>query len=446
MKTNNPRLLAVKTLSKISNGAYSNLQLNQVIESSHVAEQDIPLLTNIVYGVIQHRLTLEYQLNAFLKKSQKLDDWVRELLYSAIYQMEYLDRIPQRAIFDESIKIAKYLGHDGIRRLVTGVLHQIARVGLPNFDDISDEVESFSVKYSISSWIITELIQQVGKEKTISILKSINQPSKQSVRYNSRLITKEKLIDKLKAQGYGVENSSLAASGLILSNKVAAKSPLFKMGMMTIQDESAMLPAESMVIKPNDVILDACSAPGGKTTQIAEQLDAQQGGHVYALDLHKNRLKQVNKNAARLKVSDVLSSTVCDARKLDNLYPDNYFDKILIDAPCSGIGLIRRKPEIRYEKTLADVEKLSGIQFDILESAAEKVKSGGMIVYSTCTILNQENSNVISRFLQQHDEFKLVAPVVRGEAKISDGYVRIYPDDFNSDGFFVCNLVKNGGE
>lgn len=446
MKLNNPRLLAVKTLSKVSNGAYSNLQLNQVIESSHIMEQDIPLLTNIVYGVIQHRLTLQYQLNAFLKDPQKLDDWVRELLYSAIYQMEYLDRIPQRAIFDESIKIAKYLGHDGIRRLVTGILHQIDRNGFPEFDDITDEVERMSVKYSISSWIIKELFQQVGKEKTVSILKSINQPSKQSVRYNSRLITKEQLIDELKKQGYGVKQSVLAASGIILSNKPAIKSSLFKTGRMTIQDESAMLPAESLIIKPNDLILDACSAPGGKTTQIAEQLDAQQGGHIYALDLHKNRLRQVNKNADRLRVSDVLSTATCDARKLDKLYPDNYFDKILIDAPCSGIGLIRRKPEIRYEKTLADVNKLSEIQLDILESVAAKVKSGGTIVYSTCTILNQENSDVIARFLQQHNEFKLVSPMIRGGAKISNGYVRIYPDDFNSDGFFVCNLVKNGGE
>lgn len=446
MATSNPRLLAVKTLDKVSNGAYSNLQLNQVIKKHELTTKDISLLTNIVYGVIQHRLTLEYQLNFFLKNPKKVDSWVKELLYTAIYQMEYLDKIPDRAIFNESIKIAKKMGHDGIRRLVTGVLHQIQRKGLSSFDEISDPIEKLSIQYSISKWIIEELINQVGMDKTISILNSINEPSKQSIRFNSRIVKKNDLAEKLRSQGYQVKDSELVAAGLILSGKSASYSSTFLDGEMTIQDESAMLPVESMDIKPNDVILDACSAPGGKTTQIAEQLDAKQGGRVYALDLHDNRLRQVVKNAKRLHVDDVLSTQACDARKLDDYFADNTFDQILIDAPCSGIGLIRRKPEIRYEKTLADVKKLSGIQLDILNAAASKLKENGKIVYSTCTILNQENSDVIEKFLQEHKEFKLVKPASKMNVATNDDYLRIYPDDFDSDGFFVCNLVKNGGE
>lgn len=444
--SSNPRLLAVKTLSKISNGAYSNLQLNQVIENSDLSSRDIALLTNIVYGVIQHRLTLEYQLNHFLKNANKVDDWVKELLYSAIYQMEYLDKIPTRAVFNETIKIAKKLGHDGIRRLVTGVLHQIERKGLPDFSDIDDPIKKLSIEYSISEWMIKELNKQVGEEKTLSILKSINQPSKQSVRFNSKLISKQALSDKLKADGYGVQNSKLVESGLILTRKSASYSDTFKNGQMTIQDESAMLPVESMDIKESDVILDACSAPGGKTTQIAEHLSKEAGGHVEALDLHNNRLKQVQKNAKRLGVSDVLSTQACDARKLDDLYDDETFNQILIDAPCSGIGLIRRKPEIRYEKKMEDVKKLASIQLDILTSAAKKLKKGGKLVYSTCTILNQENSDVIAEFLKQNPDFKRVNPVSKMGIPLNDGYIRIYPDDYDSDGFFVCNLIKNGGE
>lgn len=446
MPTSNPRLLAVKTLSKISNGAYSNLQLNQVIENSDLSSKDIGLLTNIVYGVIQHRLTLEYYLNHFLKNADKVDDWVKELLYSAIYQMEYLDRVPDRAVFNESIKIAKKMGHDGIRRLVTGVLHQIQRNGLPDFNEIKDPIEKLSIEYSVSEWIINELIDQLGKDKALSILESINEPSKQSVRFNSKLITKQELVKKLIDEGYEVENSKLVKSGLILSKKSASYSQTFKDGEMTIQDESAMLPVESMDINSSDNILDACSAPGGKTTQIAEHLNVNDGGHVTALDLHDSRLRQVKKNAKRLAVSDVLSTKACDARKLDDFYEDDSFDQILIDAPCSGIGLIRRKPEIRYEKTINDVNKLASIQIDILNSAAKKLKVGGKLVYSTCTILNQENSDVIDKFLSENSNFKKVPVVSKMDVKLSDDYLRIFPDDFNSDGFFVCNLVKTGGE
>lgn len=294
--------------------------------------------------------------------------------------------------------------------------------------------------------MIEELNKQVGEEKTLSILKSINQPSKQSVRFNSKLISKQSLSDKLKADGYGVQNSKLVESGLILTKKSASYSDTFKNGQMTIQDESAMLPVESMDIKESDVILDACSAPGGKTTQIAEHLSKEAGGHVEALDLHNNRLKQVQKNAKRLGVNDVLSTQACDARNLDDLYDDETFNQILIDAPCSGIGLIRRKPEIRYEKKMEDVKKLASIQLDILTSAAKKLKKGGKLVYSTCTILNQENSDVIAEFLKQNPDFKRVDPVSKMGIPLNDGYIRIYPDDYDSDGFFVCNLIKNGGE
>ncbi|UQS85325.1 16S rRNA (cytosine(967)-C(5))-methyltransferase RsmB [Apilactobacillus apisilvae] len=442
MSKDNPRLLAVKTLNKISNGSYSNLQLNQVIDHSELDSRDISLLTNIVYGVIQHRLTLEYYLKAFLKKPNKVDVWVKELLYTAIYQMYYLDKIPERAIFNETIKIAKKMGHDGIRRMVTGTLHQIKRNGLPTFDNITDYLEKLSIEYSVAPWIIEQLNNQVGESKTISILKSINHSSKQSVRFNSRLTDKQTLSEQLEDEGYNVQSSKLVNSGLILSNKSASYSDLFKDGYMTIQDESAMLPVESMNIVPSDKILDACSAPGGKTTQIAEQLDIRKDGHVFALDLHEKRLAQVEKNAKRLHVSDVLNTEACDARNLDILFSDEQFDQILVDAPCSGIGLIRRKPEIRYEKKLSDVEHLSDIQLDILNSVASKLKKGGKLVYSTCTILNQENVDVVNKFIQQNDNFELVPTKTSLNLNNSSKYLQIYPDDYDSDGFFVCNLIK----
>ncbi|MCL0311758.1 16S rRNA (cytosine(967)-C(5))-methyltransferase RsmB [Apilactobacillus sp. TMW 2.2459] len=441
---NNPRLLAVKTLSKISGGAYSNLQLNQVINNNNMSNRDIRLMTNIVYGVVQHRLTLEFYLKAFIKDSNKLDTWVRELLYSAIYQMKFLDKIPNRAILNESINIAKKLGHAGIRKMVTGVLHAVINKGLPSIDEISDNTKKLSIKYSVSEWIINELIQQLGMNKTISILKSINLPSKQSIRFNSLVTNKSDVKTALISEGYSVEDSKVSENSLLVSKKSAAKSELFKMGKITIQDESAMLPVDSMKIKASDCILDACSAPGGKTIQIAEQLDEKLGGKVYAFDLHEKRLVKVKENAKRMHVDAVVKTKALDARKIINEFEDEYFDKILIDAPCSGIGLIRRKPEIRYEKKISDVEHLANIQLDILDAVAGKLKHGGVLTYSTCTILNQENSDVISNFLSQHSEFELLKTdenlIIN--CKDNEKWVRVFPDDFDSDGFFVCKLRK----
>ncbi|KRM68062.1 16S rRNA methyltransferase B [Apilactobacillus ozensis DSM 23829 = JCM 17196] len=441
---NNPRLLAVKTLSKISNGAYSNLQLNQVINNSNMSNLDIRLMTNIVYGVVQHRLTLEFYLDAFVSNQNKLDAWVRELLYSAIYQMEYLDKIPNRAILNESINIAKQLGHAGIRKMVTGVLHAVINKGLPSFDKIKDNVKKLSIKYSVAEWIINELTQQLGLDKTISILESINSPSKQSVRFNSTLTDKNTIKNELESEGYEVEDSIVSNNGLLVSKKSAAKSELFKNGKITIQDESAMLPVDSMQFKPSDCVLDACSAPGGKTIQIAEQLDNKLGGKIYAFDLHEKRLVKVKENAKRMHVDAVVQTKALDARKIDKEFDDEYFDKILIDAPCSGIGLIRRKPEIRYEKQLSDVKHLASIQLDILNAVACKLKHKGVLIYSTCTILNQENVDVVNAFLEKHPEFELLQTdkhlIINN--KNQEKWLRVFPDDFNSDGFFVCKLRK----
>ncbi len=437
---NNPRYLAVKTLERISDGAYSNLQINNVIDSTKMSEKDTRLFTNIVYGVIQHRLTFEYYVSKLVKHPGKLQNWVKELLYTAIYQMIYLDKVPNRAIFDESIKIAKFRGHDGIRRLVTGVLHKIDRDGLPQITGVN-AIEKQSIEASVPVWIIKQLNNQVGKAKTESILKSINQPANQSIRINIKKIEKKALVKELERIGFTVRDSEVAADALVLKDGVAAHTALFKEGFYTIQDESAMLPVQSMDIDGDDYILDTCAAPGGKTTQIAEHLTT---GLVVALDLHENKLHKIMENAERMGVSENVEVHACDARKVGDIYEDNVFDKILVDAPCSGLGLIRRKPEIRYEKSLEDVEELAVVQGEILDSVAAKVKVGGQIVYSTCTILNQENSKNVKDFLEKHPEFEeiKVKTNLNLQADRREDYLKIFPDDYGSDGFFIAGFKK----
>ncbi|EEI18660.1 16S rRNA (cytosine(967)-C(5))-methyltransferase RsmB [Lentilactobacillus hilgardii] len=439
-QTNNPRELAVRTLLRTSGGSYSNLQINAVIESTSMSDVDKALFTNIVYGVIQHRMTLEYQLVPFLKDPEKTEDWVKELLYTAMYQLEYLDRVPKRAIFDESIKIAKSMGHDGTRRFVTGILHQMDRKGVREPDKIKDPVKKISIKYSVPEWLVSLIEGQLGKQKADQVFKSLNQTPKQSVRFNKAKTTKSKLTDQLTQAGFQTEDSLVAGEGIIVDKGQVVHSAFFENGLLTIQDESAMLPVESMSIQPDDLILDACSAPGGKTTQIAANL---KNGRVIALDIHQNKLKNVIRNAKRLGVDGVVETQALDARKVDEKFSDEMFDHILVDAPCSGFGLMRRKPEIRYDKTLADINHLSQIQLQILEAVAPKVKTGGTITYSTCTIVQQENQEVIKQFLDAHPDFQ-IEPTKTDLNLTTDenGMINIYPDDFGSDGFFVCSLVR----
>ncbi|CAH0415842.1 16S rRNA (cytosine(967)-C(5))-methyltransferase RsmB [Periweissella fabaria] len=438
------RALAVYTLESIKNGAYSNLQLNATIKKFEMAPKDKNLYTTIVYGVIQHRLTLEFWLKPFVKQPQKMQPWLRELLYTAIFQMQFLDKIPKHSIFDETIEIAKQRGHDGQRRFITGVLHQIDREGLPSFDSITDPVERLSVTASLPVWLLEKLNEQVGLAKTESIAASINEAPAQSVRVNRAVTNVDEMLAALEAEGFEVEKSQVAEDGLLVHGGFVAGSQPFLDGYITLQDESAMLVAEVMQLdQPSYKVLDACAAPGGKTTQIASYLEADDGGQVNALDIHDHKVKLINANAQRLHVDDRIVAKAIDARQLSEEFDVASFDRVLVDAPCSGFGLLRRKPEIRYEKQLTDSQNLQKIQLAILDSVASLVKVDGLLTYSTCTILDIENQQVIQQFLANHAEFEL-APVVTTNNLPTNANqtLTIYPDDYQSDGFFIANLKR----
>lgn len=440
---NNPRAMAVRTLERVSNGAYSNLQLNQSIKQAKLEARDVQLMTNIVYGVIQRRLTLDYWLQPFIGKA-KIDNWVRELLYTAVYQTNFLDKVPAHAIFDETITIAKRRGHDGIRKFVTGVLHAIERQGLPDFNAIPDEIERLSIANSLPVWLVTELKAELGWEKTVAIAESINDAPAQSARVNTAVTDVAAVTKMLEEEGFTVTPSEVTPDGLLLHGGHVASSQVFAEGLITMQDESAMLMAPALGVQPSDRVLDAAAAPGGKTTQLATYLNAAQGGQVTALDIHEHKVKLIQQNAERLHVADRVKPMKLDARKVDEQFADESFDRILVDAPCSGFGLLRRKPEIRYGKSLADSQSLQKIQLAILDAIADKLKVGGRLVYGTCTILQLENEDVIAKFLQLHPEFALITTPLAFDLAVHDeqGMVHMFPDDFDSDGFFIATLEK----
>ena len=442
--SDNPRVLAVQTLAKIKNGAYSNLQLNQVIKQHQLSEADKRLLTTLVYGVIQHRLTFEYWLAPFIG-DKKINPWVRELLYTALFQIQYLNKIPQHAIFNESIEVAKILGHVGTAKFVTAILHNISRQGLPEISAITDPILRLSIEASLPVWLIEELVTQNGEAATRALVATINDAPMQSIRVNTLLASDDEVVAALAAENLTAVKSQVADHAYIVSGGHVASSTVYQKGWLTLQDESAMLPVESMVLTPAvKTILDAAAAPGGKTTQIAQAIAAD--AKITALDVHPHKIKLIEQNAARMQVSDRIQTQVLDARKVASEM-ETTFDRILVDAPCSGFGLLRRKPEIRYDKTLADVQNLARLQGEILDSVSQKVAENGMIVYSTCTILRQENDDVVAQFLANHPEFELVKTVTSHQLKPDrhEAVLHIYPNDYHTDGFFVATMKKKSG-
>jgi 16S rRNA (cytosine967-C5)-methyltransferase len=293
-------------------------------------------------------------------------------------------------------------------------------------------------------WLVESFLNDYGQERTEQLLTSVNEAPKQSARVNTVMNTVEEAIETLTAEGFTVERSAVSPVGLLLSGGHVASSDAFANGLVTLQDESAMLMAPAMTLTENMQVLDAAAAPGGKTTQIATYLDPAQGGMVTALDIHEHKVSLIEDNAARLAVAKQVDARLLDARKVDEAFEDATFDRILVDAPCSGFGLLRRKPEIRYDKSIEDSQNLQRIQLAILDAVADKVKVNGDIVYGTCTILKLENTDVVDAFLATHDDFEVVPTFLDNDLDVrtADGSVQILPDDFGSDGFFIATLRR----
>lgn len=440
-----PRFTALELLVQVSEKqAYSNLLVNDSIKKHKLSVKDAGLMTEIVYGTIGRRMTLEYYLAPFISKTKKVDNWVKQLLLLSLYQMEYLDKVPEYSIFNDAVEIAKVKGNVGIGKFVNGVLRTIQRTGIRPTSEIKDDMERLSVEASMPIWLVEKLVSDIGYDETQVLGQSLLEPSRVSGRVMTNQMPVSEVVERLSYEGIKARQSMVSDCGVVAEKGFLAGSEVFKEGMMTIQDESSMLVAPSMQIEPQHHVLDACAAPGGKTTHIATYLDASKGGVVTALDIHKHKLKLVQENADRLGVSDVVKPLLMDARQVESDYEDNSFDRILIDAPCSGLGLLRRKPDIKYSKKPEDFMNLQKIQLEILESVITKVKVWGIITYSTCTITSEENRHVIETFLDRHPNFELIDLEVG--MKVPKSYenkmLQLYPHQYQTDGFFISCLRR----
>ncbi|MGG6819732.1 16S rRNA (cytosine(967)-C(5))-methyltransferase RsmB [Staphylococcus pseudoxylosus] len=429
----NVRLLAFETIQDIINDkAYSNIIINEVLSNNELSRADKSLFTELVYGTLKRKYTLDYLLKPFVQT--KLKGWVRQLLWMSIYQYAYLDKIPEHAIIHEAVEIAKYKGGPHNGNVVNGILRNMMRSELPDFTEITDDKKRIAIEYSLPKWLVDHWVTHFGIEKTEEIAQSFLDKVSTTVRVNLTRITVDEAIRRLTDDDYIVELDKEIDTCLHISGKPIIESRLFKDGLVSIQDKSSMFVGEVMSLTEGDKVLDACSAPGGKACHMAELLNGT--GHVDATDIHEHKIDLIDFNIKKLRLSNISAFEHDATEKYDKVY-----DKILVDAPCSGLGVLRHKPEIKYEQSQHSIQSLVEIQLEILNNVKDSVKPGGTIIYSTCTIEQMENENVIYTFLKANNDFEFDAfeHLITGE-KVKT--MQVLPQDFNSDGFFITRIKR----
>ncbi|MEF2964546.1 16S rRNA (cytosine(967)-C(5))-methyltransferase RsmB [Paenibacillus sp. M1] len=429
-------------------GAYSNLLLNGTLQKSGLSGPDAGLATEIVYGTISRLNTIDYFLEPFIAKGlAKLQPWVRNLLRLSFYQLYYLDRIPPHAAVNEAVNIAKRRGHQGISGMVNGVLRNVLRRKEELFLPADlPPVKRIALEHSHPEWLVARWVKQYGEETAEAICRANNEPPSVSVRVNRSRIGREELLKAMREQGLEAVPSEISPDGIVVtSGGNMALTPWYREGLLSVQDESSMLVGEAVGPEPGMSVLDCCAAPGGKTCHMAELMDGS--GLVISNDIYPHKAKLIAEHAERLGLGNVRAESG-DAAKLGERFAPESFDRVLLDAPCSGFGVIRRKPDLKWAKKPEDIAEISAIQRELLDAVCGLLKPGGVLVYSTCTIEKSENGDLVRDFLERHPEFKLAEGTPGGWANIPAAAARetaglqILPQDAHSDGFYIARLVK----
>lgn len=435
------RYIAVKTLCDIEDGAFSNIKLNYYYKKYDMQPIDRGFSSEIVYGTLRNLIKIDYFINQFSKiKTTSMSKWVLNCIRIAIYQIFFMDKVPEYAAINQSVEIVK-IKEKKASSYVNGILRNIIRnkEKLKNIN-VKDKIKRLSIEYSHPEWMVDMFIKNFGEDFTIDLLKANNLVPNLTVRVNTLKTTKNNLADILKNQGVEIEEGIIDEALILKNFSNIEKSKEFNEGLFIIQDESSMIPAKVLDPKPNMKIMDLCSAPGGKTTHIAALMENK--GEIIAFDVHQHKINLIKDNCKRLGIN-IVDVKLKDAQILMDEYID-YADGILVDVPCSGLGLLRKKPEIKFNIKKQDIETLTNIQRTILENASKYVKKDGYIVYSTCTLTFEENENIINEFLNSHDNFEIVNcnSMMPEKIRNNKSYIRIFPNIHNMDGFFVAKLKR----
>jgi 16S rRNA (cytosine967-C5)-methyltransferase len=390
------RELALQLLMAIETGrVYPGLALERSLGRGSFTPADRHLITELVQGVTRARNTLDWALAAYLRRPlDSVPPPIRNALRLGAYQMLYLDRIPAAAACDESVKLARRYGHRGTAGLVNAVLRRLARAGLPPLPDIDvDPVGHLSLAHHHPPWLVERWLDRMGREATLALLAANNRPAPTSIRVNRLRAVPAVLQHELEVLGIMVTRSALLPEGLLLASPPPLRSlAAFREGRFQVQDESSMLAAWVVNPQPGWLVVDACAAPGGKATHLAELMGDR--GQVVAIDPSAARLRLVTEAADRLGLRSI-RAVHGDARDMARLVPESA-DAILVDAPCSGLGTLRRRSDLRWARQAGDLASLAELQLSLLAAAASRVKPGGVLVYSTCSTEPEENEQVVN--------------------------------------------------
>lgn len=438
-----PRNTALVVLLKIEQDkAYSNIALNNAVKEQKLIKTDSSFVSALVYGVLERKLTLDYIIKQYSKiPLRKIELKTKLILRLGILQLLFMDKIPESAAVNESVKLAKKHKLQKSAGFINGILRSITRAEVKyKLPDKSDLVYHYSIKYSVPQELVRLWLNSYGELNAEELFKSLSGRPKICARVNTLKTDPGSLITTLKESGVSAERSEILPNALCLKNTGAIERlGAYKSGLFHIQDLSSQLCVDVLSPKPRDIMLDICSAPGGKSFTAAQYMENR--GKIFACDLYDHKLKLINDGAKRLGIS-IIHASIRDGA---NGSPLPLADKILCDVPCSGLGILSRKPEIRYKNDIIDND-LPGLQYKILCRSAENLAVGGRLVYSTCTLNPAENNENAARFLREHPGFegvKLSLP--NGVERMTDEReyeITLSPHKVNTDGFYIAAFTR----
>lgn len=431
-------------------GAYANLVLDQVLREASLAKSERALMTELTYGVLRWRLTLDRALEPLLKYPlPELTPWIRNILRLGIYQLLFLDRIPEAAVCNEANKLAHRYGHRGVAALVNGVLRSFIRQGkrlrFPSPEE--DAVENLAVRFSHPHWVVERWLKRYGWEETSALCQANNQPAANWLRTNTLQTTRQELASWLQARGFDVVMSTRVPEGLRVDNLTSWRQLLEKDSLpFYVQDESSMAVAHALSPSPGELVIDACAGVGGKTTHLAQLMENR--GKVVAIDIYPHKLELLSSAAAKMGIR-IIERHQLDARLLPEQW-ENQADRVLVDAPCSALGVFRRRPDVRWRRKESEIKELSGLQKEIIAAAGRCVRRGGVLVYSTCTLEPEENEEVITWFMQSRPFVcEDLNPCFTGSGWTAEdrrgmkrGFFYLLPHRHDTDGFFIARLRR----
>lgn len=451
----NTRETAFQVIYKVlEEEEHSHVVLRQALKAEQDAEKrDRAFVTRLVEGTLEHLITIDYILNQISKTPvKKMKPVIRTILRMSVYQLLYMDSVPDSAVCNEAVKLAKGKGFQGLSGFVNGVLRNVARNReqwmAESFypDKIKTPALYLSMKYSLPEWLCSYFVKEYGFEKAEKIAEGSLRNPQTTIRCNTAKIKKSELKERLKAQGYEVEDGVYATDALYLSSyDMLEKIPEFVEGLFQVQDESSMLVSELAGLKKDNLVLDVCSAPGGKALHAANLLETLGGGTVISRDVSEKKTALIQENTERLQTKNMIIQ-VADATQLDESMVEKA-DVVIADLPCSGIGIMAKKPEIRYRMTVENQKELVKLQKQMLEVVQRYVKPGGILMYSTCTINKEENEENAKEICATYDfvpalSEEFVPEVLRADIE-EGGWLQLLPGIHACDGFFIARLKKN---